>query len=216
MALRFSNNGSNIRKFNRFTDWPKHLLNVTKSFENVILVGHSFGGYLILSEPLLEKHVKAFVLMNTLPISPYKIKPSQPINQNVNIDVNQKLKIYEAAPSDKAAHTFLVETSDLYFMEPYRSKGKALLKKTYFNHRSFEGLRKYFALNFKAKFVPKIPTLILGGVNDTITPLSYFLTDPRFKKENFSIMAIKDAGHFGYVENQKAYAQSLEEFINRL
>jgi len=75
-------------------------------------------------------------------------------------------------------------------------------------------MKKLMNLKDIARWIPeKVPTLIMGGTDDCINPISLFLNDSRFQKSNIRIAVIKDAGHFPWFENKELIKELIEQFI---
>jgi pimeloyl-ACP methyl ester carboxylesterase len=88
--------------------------------------------------------------------------------------------------------------------------------KTTFNYRPQIWAINSFEPNYKVSFVPTIPTLIIGGEYDYITPLYLFKEDKRFQAANFNILEIKDAGHFSWLEKPLEVSAAIKEFVTKL
>ena len=71
--------------------------------------------------------------------------------------------------------------------------------------------------SIQAKWIPKtIPTLILAGAEDRITPLKLFRNDKRFNQKNITFKSIKAAGHFPWIENPAEVAEAFNVYVNQL
>lgn len=182
--------------------WPNYLLAAVKNFQTPILVGHSFGGFFPLFVPELETLLKGLVILNSVPtidshlFEQYRITKGLPpldsyrsdFVSNPNIDTMKALYRAEAP----------------YFFAPEdQAKGiEAIIDKLEYCLPTEHWFYTEGAAEFKAiKWVPQtVPTLIMGGENDYITPLEIFLEDKRFKRDNIQFCNIPNAGHFPWFE----------------
>jgi pimeloyl-ACP methyl ester carboxylesterase len=74
-------------------------------------------------------------------------------------------------------------------------------------------LRKIVEISYNATWIPqKVPTLIIGGEFDGITPFEVFKNDTRFDRANIEKAFIKNAGHFPYVEQPDIIKSLFKEF----
>lgn len=119
---------------------------------------------------------------------------------------------------DALKELYLLEAS--YFFSPQnRSKGiEQIVEKLDFciptEHWWYtEGAKVYSEI----KWVPeKMPTLIVGGSDDLITPLGVFEQDLRFVRDNITIVNIPNAGHFPWVEQPDLVDEVLTAFVKKL
>ena len=108
----------------------------------------------------------------------------------------------------------------LYFFAP---KDRALGVEQIIKKMKFSLPAEYWWYTQGAQFytsitwIPeKVPTLIIGGSNDYITPLSIFENDSRFKRTNIEIRLIKNAGHFPWLEQTYLLNEALVNFAETL
>jgi pimeloyl-ACP methyl ester carboxylesterase len=211
--LDLPDNGSNIRPNTDFNKWSDYLLNAIKEFDNVILVGHSFGGTLILSDPRIEKHLNGLILLDSTP----ELTPEVEIKEREKYNLPNSDRVmgeYLKQPSNYALKNVVLELIDYYFIPSFKEKGINFANQAIYNHHSFDWAVTNFFPTYEAKYIPKIPTLILSGEFDHVLPLYVFTEDQRFKSKNFKTVKIKDAGHFPWVEKPEEVKLRIEEFIN--
>jgi pimeloyl-ACP methyl ester carboxylesterase len=213
--LDLPDNGDNLKENVDFTKWSKHLVRAIDSLDNVIIVGHSFGGMLILSEPEISQHVKAIILLNSSPIPHFAAAEKERIKYNLP-SLDKMVEKYAQNPSNETQKELAIAAADYYFTPGYKERGKELLRQGAYNHRPLDwGLSKFFA-EYKS-FVPTVPTLIIGADQDHITPLYSFKEDLRYNtKPHISIVEIKDAGHFPIIEKPEEVRRTIKEFVRGL
>ncbi|HEY4831856.1 MAG TPA: alpha/beta hydrolase, partial [Waddliaceae bacterium] len=90
-------------------------------------------------------------------------------------------------------------------------KGTCTLKKLPYNCKAIQWAEAHFDPTYKARWIPKIPTLILSGENDLATPLELF-QKKEFLRKNIVMKEIKKAGHFPWIENPKDVVAAFNSF----
>lgn len=73
---------------------------------------------------------------------------------------------------------------------------------------------KLIQTNYKAAWVPTIPTLILGGKMDSTIPFRTFQKDARFQKPNIVIKTIPESGHFCWHDNPLSVRKTIYDFLS--
>lgn len=216
----FPGNGSNLNSEvddDSFDIWSDCLLTCLKMFPNPILVGHSFGGMFPLLFPQLENILTGFVILSSA--------PSLWLEEVAKVAVAKKLPeltepmlAFENRPSPTTFKQAMLACTPYYFAPESLEQGRALIEGLPFNYKAAVWwLKKAQAMNFSAKWVPqKLPTLILGGTEDAMTPVSLFEKDPRFKRPNITRKTIENAGHFLWVERPEEVKKAFEEYIHSL
>ncbi|MCB0512949.1 MAG: alpha/beta hydrolase, partial [Bacteroidetes bacterium] len=88
-----------------------------------------------------------------------------------------------------------------------------LLSNLPYNYHPYDWAEKDFHPQFKATWIPKnIPTLIIAGDHDILTPIEAFKSDSRFNKHNIKYKLINDASHFPWVEQPDEVFSAIAEF----
>jgi pimeloyl-ACP methyl ester carboxylesterase len=198
-------NGNNpARPDTDYSQWRAVLPEVFHHLDHVIFLGHSFGGMLILSEPAIEKKAKALILIGALPETIFK-KPA----------VKKASARYARNPSDKAGRALLIELAPLCFKPQHVQQAIEIFSRMPFSHQAYEALGR-FLKTYRAQYIPRIPTLILSGDEDVVTPIEHFENHPEFGKLPFVIAKIKNANHYPWIDNAESTQQAIVEFLNSL
>ncbi|MCE0723787.1 alpha/beta fold hydrolase [Legionella resiliens] len=210
-----SNKTSNDEEY--FSHWSDALYEVVSTLDNVILVAHSTGGMYVLATPNLEKKIVGLVLMDSAPDAAWQKEfmeyvQTQPISQAQELQEQ-----YAKKPSNSLLKQVTIAAAPYSFTKKGLQKGISLLETLPFNYKTCEWSGKYFDSTYKAKWVPqKIPTLILAGEHDRIIPLKFFMNSRKFIRKNIIFHAIKDAGHFPWIENPKQIVHVFNEYFQFL
>lgn len=200
-----------------FEAWLKIFPGMVTHFENPILVGHSFGGSFPLLFPELEQHLKGIVLLNST--------PSLWLNEAVNYakqfqlpDLSQEMAAFTKMPNQETFQAALNACMPYYFPFFSIEKGKALLANIPFRYEpAVWWQRKAMEMEFSAKWIPQsIPTMIVGGTFDCITPFTLFQKDQRFVRENIELHLLEDCGHLPWVEKPEKVNELFKSFTYRV
>jgi hypothetical protein len=204
-------NGSNPLPDSLSLDhWPTYLEDIFDHLSNVILLGHSFGGMMLLMNPKLDKKAQKFILLSTLPKSIFGKEKS---SYWEDPEVDSKILAFKKDPSDKKLQDLIVDLAPLYFPPSALKQGTVMLGEDTYSHRAYLYLQKAMLAPYEAQYIPQIPTLILSGLEDIVTPLRYFQEDVRFRKPFISIKGIEGANHFPWIEKLEDTAHAISSFI---
>ena len=211
-------NGTNIHNkaasSDTFEHWGHYLVDGVSRFQNPVLIGHSFGGYLPLFCPELENVLAGLVILNSTPTLDSDVfATTAKEHQLPSLTEAQALFVKEK--NIESIRALYVLESDYFFAKPYREKGIHQI----INKLEFSIPAEYWWYTQGAQFytniawIPKkVPTLIIGGSVDYITPLSLFESDKRFKRRNITLHQLNDAGHFPWLEQPQALNELLMQF----
>lgn len=197
--------------------WPHYLEELVNQFESPILIGHSFGGYLPLFCPALEKYLKGFVIFNSVPTLKSDLFAKIAAEQNLpSLSAVQDAFIQE--PNLETMKALYLMEANYFFTENYRSQGvEQIVNKLEFciptEHWWYrEGARFYAEI----KWVPqRTPTLIISGSEDFITPAAVYEQAPHFQRENIQMVTIPAAGHFPWLEQPDLVCHAMQSFLKR-
>lgn len=200
-----------------FDGWEQAFLEATQRSDNVILVGHSFGGMYPLLFPQLENILKGFVILNSAPTLWLEAAAQCAKAHNIP-PLTEPIAEFEANPNQDTFNTMLLACAPYYFPPSSMEQGRALLKSLVVNyHAAVWWLKKAHDTDFNAQWIPQaVETLIIGATHDCITPISVFQNDERFKRPNITQVVIEEAGHLPWLEQMPMVKAAFEQFVKKV
>ena len=119
-------NGTNDEHFSEheeiYLKWPQFLVNAIKDFENPILIGHSFGGYLPLFIPELDNLLKGFIMIGSTPTLKSKLFQSTAEKHNLPPLSKEQNKFIETPNLQNLKALYEKETF-YFFSKDYQKQG---------------------------------------------------------------------------------------------
>ena len=218
-SLDLPGDGSNVTNDDSefFSHWSEALEEAVSTLENVILVAHSTGGMYALSTPSLEKMLTGLVLMDSSPSAKWQELFMNYVKRNPIPELDNLHKIYAENPNNEILKKMTLLSTPYLFTESGLQKDIPFLESLPYNFKTCEWSAQHFDSTYEAKWIPKnIPTLILSGEKDRITPLSLFENHSDFKNSKILIRSIKNAGHFPWIENPEQVVWAFEEYCKEL
>jgi pimeloyl-ACP methyl ester carboxylesterase len=216
--LDLPGDGSNTTSNNSesFSYWAAALIEAIKEFEHVILVAHSTGGMYALSLPELADLLDGLILLNSAPDAKWQALFAEVVKTHPIAAVEILQKQYIESPNNKALKDLTVASAPYLFTKKGRARGIEMLSSLPYNYEACQWSAEHFDRTYLAKWVPKtIPTLILAGKEDLITPLKLFEQDKRFYRDNIVLKSIRDAGHFPWIENPDEVVAIFNAYANQ-
>jgi len=198
-------------------DWLPSILELSKHLEKIVIVGHSYGGMLLLSIDNLEERlgaaVQGWVFLDSSPnLSWQKSWAKQASIQSEALKEPQRCEqVFAKSPSAEGFRAILHAWAPYYFEPTAVAAGRELLSTCHYHAHAYVMAKKLLS-HYDARWVPRKKTLVLAGNNDRITPLTCFTEDPRFQKPHIKTCLIPDAGHFPWVENSQDVLRALSRF----
>lgn len=184
---------------NDFGDFLKGFIKELK-IENPILIGHSNGGRTILNYAGRQLgNVKKIILIDSA-----GIKPKRNLGYYIRVYTFKTLKKFLGIfPDVEMFNNIRERVLGKFGSSDYKNSPEILRKtmSTIINEDQTEIMK-----NIKA------PTLLLWGENDTDTPIN----DGKIMEENIkdaSLIEIKGAGHFSYLDSYNQCMEIIKEFI---
>lgn len=197
-----------------FFKWKEDCIEAINILSNVIVVGHSFGGWFLLSIEEIPSIVEGILLLNTTPSK--KAFSKNTLNSPITIldecDLNKK---FDENPTDENLKALFKLWIPYYFLPEFAKKGLELFEKNEFSAKIFlQGFRdfneyKYAWKNFNIK------TWAIFGEFDTLCTIDTFQAEPFFiNNPFFQCYNVSYSSHFPWCENMKEFRTLLNRFIN--
>jgi len=171
-----------------------------KNLKKIVLIGHSMGGAIAQKFALIyPEYLEALVLVGT----GAKLRVHQDIFDAIRKDYSQAIEVIVNLAFSAKTDSRMKELSVI-------EMGKTRWQVTY---GDFEACDKFDCMDQIERI--KIPTLIICGSEDCLTPVEYseYLKN---KISNSELKVIEDAGHMVMLEKPKEFNETLEKFIEKL
>ena len=144
-------------------------------------------------------------------------KVSQQINKYQLPDISEQQSRYVETPTNENFKALSIACAPYYFTQKSMNEGIKLLQSLPYSHQAYDWAIKQFHPNYQAKFIPeKIPTIIINGELDYITPTSLFMNENRWQRGNISIQSIGQAGHFPWLDNFERISLGLQALMDSI
>lgn len=202
-----------------FEHWDDFLVQALAKFENPVLVGHSFAGYLPFFCPKLEKILKGLIIIGSASTLQSDIY-AQTAKTHSLPDLNPARQRFMKEKTLAALQALYMLEAVYFFAPEYRTEGINKIIKPLQLSIPAEYWWYTGGVNFYNKDIPwvpkSVPTLIMGGSRDYITPLAIFKKDSRFQRKNIKIIEIENAGHFPWLEKPNVVNETFTQFAKTL
>lgn len=174
-----------------------------KTFQNPVIVGHSFGSMIVMMLPELQHIIKGLVILNSSPVLWYN--PKQ-IDQQMISFINNPNK----TNFDKVLGRSLIG----YFNPYYLNIGFDMVSNIPSNYTLLAWwFLKSLQINYHYKWIPSFMVLIIMGQYDKITPIQLWYDKNRqflWNKSNITVSIIPNSGHFPWIENFRTIKYLIE------
>lgn len=217
--LDLPGDGSNVTPNNThfFSNWSAALIEAVESLDNVILVAHSTGGMYALSTPQLQKLLTGLVLIDSAPDASWQQIFMRYVQQNPLIEIENLQKIYDKTPSNETLKKLVIASAPYLFTPAGLLKDLSFFETLPINHESCDWSAQHFDSSYRAQWTPEnIPTLILAGKDDHLTPIQLFKDSANFQRDNILIREIEKAGHYPWIENPQDIILVFNEYCQKL
>jgi len=220
--MDFPGDGSNLLdKTVDYNQWSAGLIEAVKELAPAVLVTHSFSGMLALTVPELEDLLAGFVIMDSAPNKLWRSWPhftsDHPKKLRAHIDqihlsrVDELQAIYDQNKNNETFKNLTLSRWEYFISAQKESEAKKLFASLPYSEKSFAWAQEYFHPTYEATWVPqKVPTLILAGSEDVLTPIFLFQKNKRFHRENITITEIPGGSHFPWMEQPKLVEAALK------
>ena len=210
----FPGDGSNrINGSIHFDIWKSSLMSAISNLDNVILVTHSFSAMFALTVPKLEDTLTGFIIMDSASNKDWVAGLSERAKKYHLPDACSLQATYQHNKSDNSLKTFTNACWQYFMSARVECEAKMILSRLPYNHKAYDWAEENFHPSYQVRWIPqKLPTLVLGGEYDMITPIELFQSDSRFQRDNIAIKIIPDASHFPWAEQPKFVEKTLQNF----
>ncbi len=213
--LDLPGDGSNTTIQESFQHWSLALVEAITKFKHVILVAHSTGGMYALSTPQIEPFLEGLILLDSAPDAGWQVSFEQVVKSQPISELEELQRKYEKDPNNETLKALTIASAPHLFTSKGLTEGVKMLENLPYNYETCEWSKQHFDHTYKAKWIPqRIPTLIVSGEKDWITPLQLFTDVKDFHRTNIMIRSIKNAGHFPWIENPVEIVTVFQEYYH--
>ncbi len=200
-----------------FSNWATALIEAVSKFDQVVLVAHSTGGMYALSLPEMEGLLYGLVLLDSAPSGQWQSLFADLV-KNFPIPELEILQMkYKESPSNSALKAVTLAAAPYLFTKKGQALGVEMLSALPYNCEVYQWSEEHFDHTYQAKWVPQaIPTLILSGERDLVTPQKLFTERKEWNRSNILFKLIRDAGHFPWIENPEGVIRAFNEYMQML
>ncbi len=195
--------------------WGGYLIDVVKEFDNAVILGHSFGGHLALGLPELENLIKGLIIVNSSPALWLEAQAKEVQRRNLPSLQNLQ-KSYADNPCDETFRPCFISAIPHFVIPEYIDKAKRILSHLPYNHRALKWwVETSQQTNWTASWIPKgVPTFIISGREDVVTPYYLFEQDARFHRPNIKHHIVDSSGHFCWIERPDEVKSVLDLYFS--
>lgn len=217
--LDLPGDGSNLTSNDResFSQWSAALVEAVAALDNVILVAHSTGGMYALATEKLDGLLAGLILMDSSPDASWQQVFMDYVKEHPIAEVEELQKIYADAPDNNKLKELVIASAPYLFTTAGLKKDLSFFTTLPINYATCEWSAQHFDESYKARWIPQeIPTLILAGDEDYLTPLRLFREAQAFQRPNILLRTIKNAGHYPWIENPEEVIAVFKEYCQKL
>jgi proline iminopeptidase len=194
-------------------------LRANLGFDKIILFGFSFGGFIAQDFALRHSdHLAGLILCDTAPALDYPdVIMANAQARSTSEQFQAVVQALSAPAADDAAFQQLwVTILPLYFNNYNPEVGAAMDKTTQYSAAAFnQGMGKCLpTFNTLSQLEDiSVPTLVLAGRHDWITPPSYGAERVHAAIPNSQMVIFEESGHFPYIEENERFINVVSDWI---
>ena len=215
LLLDFPKDGTNTNGELGIKFWQDGLISLLKTYNNPILITHSFGGMFSLNMPEIEKHLAGLVLMNTTTENSFFQHVSEMQQKHGLPDLVPDATVYHLTPSDHTYRQFWHTYKYYCFTAEEMQKGEQMMQHLAFNNAAYYEAIQHFYPDYICKWSPaSIPAMTIASENDFICPPRIFIDNEQFQSKNVLNKLIAKAGHCPWLNHFEEVQNCFDEFMN--
>ena len=189
-------------------------------YDQMVLLGHSYGGMLALEYALrYPEHLAGLILCCTAPAWDYDaelVENSEARGTPEILAARDALHVLPL-PSDEVFGDLWDRIQPLYFHRPHPAEMQAMHEKMTYSASAYhlsEILLADFNLDDRLPEI-KTPTLIVVGADDWVTPMSQAIRMQR-QLPNATTLVFKESGHYPFIEEHEKFTSSVGAWLRQL
>lgn len=164
----------------------------------------------------LEGFLEGLILLDSAPNARWQASFAEIVRDFPVPGLEVLQERYEKHPNNQTLKEVTLASAPYLFTQRGQAFGIESLRSLPYNYETCRWSEKYFDQTYQAKWIPEtIPTLILAGEKDLVTPLRLFKDEKRFNRDNIIFKSIKGAGHFPWIENPTEVAEAFSAYANQ-
>ncbi|MGZ3615714.1 MAG: alpha/beta fold hydrolase [Ktedonobacteraceae bacterium] len=197
-------------------------LRASLGFDRIILLGHSFGGFIAQEYALRHgDHLDGLILCDTAPILDYQdVIMANAQSRGTPEQVQAVIAGLSAPVADDASFQQLWTTIlPLYFNTYDPEVAKQMDDATQYSAQGFNQgmgvcLPTFNVLSRLGEIT--VPTLVMAGRHDWITPPAQAAERLHAQLPNAKLVIFEDSGHFPFIEENNAFVTTVQDWIKNL
>ena len=197
-------------------------LRASLGFDRIILLGHSFGGFIAQEYALRHgDHLEGLILCDTAPVLDYQdVIMANAQSRGTPEQVQAVIAGLSAPVADDASFQQLWTTIlPLYFNHYDPEIGKQMDEATQYSAQGFnQGMGVCLpTFNVLSRLNEiKVPTLVLAGKHDWITPPAQAAERLNAHLPNSKLVVFDQSGHFPFIEENDTFLTTVHDWLQSL
>lgn len=185
------------------TSWQNSILELSKLYPHSIFLGHSFGSMFLQSVPNLDASNSSFILIASSPHNNWQKYASKYWEKIDSKKSDHRETIYKNRKNSENFRLLCSSWADFYFLKGKMQYGETMLNKESYDFQLYEYANEHFIKNYRNQWSKWDKVTFVTGEFDYVTPFEIFADFSFEEKTKPSLIKIKNAGHFPWIENLK-------------
>lgn len=211
--LDLPGNGDHIVDNPDYDQWLSILEKSLKQFNNPVVVAHSFGGILTLMCKELKPLLKGVIILDSAPS--FWVHEAVKYAKNFDVpDLTEPLTKFNNNPNQENFESALKACMPYYYVPGFEDQYKEVFSSFHFAYQpAVWGQEKGVEWDDYVQWIPSVPTIIINGTHDLMTPYYMFKNDKRFNKPNIKIAVVENAGHLPWIEKPQVMQSLIDDYV---